>query len=350
MDTGQTPAGQRAAWRQASVSEIAEAIEHVGEACRTPALTRETLLEYRRRFKALGLEGLKGLPPQPASDRHQAPAAEVVARILDISLDRPDYGPRQVGEQLKLEGIWATTPAIQGILEDHGLGSRSQRLLGLELKHLQEHRELTPEQVRLIERANPCFAERHFESTRPGMLLAQDVFYIGRLDAFGKVYAEAVVDTYSSYAFGFLHPAKLPEAAAAVLHNSVLPFFHNLSLTVDSIITGPGHEYCGSNTHTYELYLALNGIGHRRVKNRETYVNGFLEDFRRALLDEFIRGAIGEGCSASIGELQADLDSWLAHYNHERPHPGYRNLGLSPIESIESYVANRQIDTLQGSG
>ena len=341
MDTGQTPIEQRAAWRQASVSEIAEAIEHVGEAYRTPATTRETLLEYRRRFRALGLEGLRGLPPQLTSSPHEAPAAEVVARILDISLDRPDYGPRQVNQQLKLEGIWLTAPAIQGILEDHGLATRRQRLLGLEVKHLQEHRELTPEQVRLIERANPCFAERHFESTRPGMLLAQDVFYIGRLEAFGKVYLDAVVDTYSSYAFGFLHPAKLPEAAAAVLHNSVLPFFLNLSLGVDAIITGPGHEYCGSNTHTYELYLALNGIGHRRVKNREPYVNGFLEDFRRALLDEFIRGAFGDGRGASIGELQSDLNSWLSHYNHERPHPGYRNLGLSPIESIVSYAESR---------
>jgi len=30
-----------------------------------------------------------------------------------------------------------------------------------------------------------------------------------------------VVDTYGSYAFGFLHVSKQPEAAVAVLHNDV---------------------------------------------------------------------------------------------------------------------------------
>jgi hypothetical protein len=31
--------------------------------------------------------------------------------------------------------------------------------------------------------------------------------------------------------------------------------------------------------------------------------------------------------------LQADLDSWLRHYNHERPHLGYRNQGRRPWET-----------------
>jgi transposase InsO family protein len=338
MDMRQMSAGQSGAWRQASVSEIAEAIEHVGEACSALSMTREALLEYRRRFQALGLEGLRDLPPPSVKSQYQAPATEIIARIADLSLDRPDCSARQLNSQLKLEGIWMTTPTVQGILDMHGMGTTHERLLKLEVKHLQEHRELTPEQVRLIEKANPCFAERHIEATRPGMLLAQDVFYIGRLDTVGKVYVDVVVDTYSSYAFGFLHPARLPEAAAAILHNSVLPFFRSRDLAVEAIITRSGREYCGSDTHIYELYLALNDIGHRRVKNREPYVNGFLEAFRRALLDEFARGIFVDKGNASIDELQSSLNLWITHHNLERPHPGYRNLGRCPIESIEDYI------------
>jgi hypothetical protein len=37
-----------------------------------------------------------------------------------------------------------------------------------------------------------------------------------------------VVDTFGSYAFGFLHTSKQPEAAVAVLHNDVLPFYQDL--------------------------------------------------------------------------------------------------------------------------
>lgn len=65
----------------------------------------------------------------------------------------------------------------------------------------------------MIEKANPCFRERHVESSRPGELLAQDTFFVGHLRGVGKVYLQAVVDTYGSYAFGFLHTGKVSECA-----------------------------------------------------------------------------------------------------------------------------------------
>ena len=71
----------------------------------------------------------------------------------------------------------------------------------------------------------PCFRERHVESAAPGELLSADTFFVGSLKGVGKVYLHAVVDTFGSYAFGFLHVSKQPEAAVAVLHNDVLPFY-----------------------------------------------------------------------------------------------------------------------------
>ena len=56
---------------------------------------------------------------------------------------------------------------------------------------------------------------------------------VGSLKGIGRVYLHAVVDTHGSYAFGFLHVSKQPEAAVAVLHNDVLPFYRQLDLPVD---------------------------------------------------------------------------------------------------------------------
>jgi len=77
--------------------------------------------------------------------------------------------------------------------------------------------ELTAEQAAFLEKMNPCFRERHVESGAPGELLSADTFFVGTLKGVGKVYLHAVVDTYGSYAFGFLHVSKQPEAAVAVL-------------------------------------------------------------------------------------------------------------------------------------
>jgi hypothetical protein len=90
---------------------------------------------------------------------------------------------------------------------------------------------LTPEQVQQIEQANPCFAERHVESRRPGELLCQDTFFVGQFKGVGKVYLHSLVDTYGSYAFGVLGTSKKPEWAVSVLYNeAALPFYQDKGL------------------------------------------------------------------------------------------------------------------------
>jgi hypothetical protein len=158
---------------------------------------------------------------------------------------------------------------------------------------------------------------------------------------------------HGSYAFGFLHVSKQPEAAVAVLHNDVLPFYKKLGLPVSAVLTDNGREFCGTERHPYELYLALNDIEHRktRVRTPRTLVSsadippgdralpdGFVERFNGTVLEEFFRPAMHAKLFDSIEALQADLDAWLHHYNHERPHLGYRNQGRRPWETVEQFV------------
>jgi hypothetical protein len=37
---------------------------------------------------------------------------------------------------------------------------------------------------------------------------------------------------------------------------------------------------------------------------------------------------------------QADLDAWRHHYNHERPHLGYRSQGRRPWETVDASSAS----------
>jgi transposase InsO family protein len=217
------------------------------------------------------------------------------------------------------------------------MASRYDRWLKLEEKASSEGIELSAEQVKMIEKMNPCFRERHVESSRPGELLSQDTFYVGILKGVGKVYLHAIVDTFSSYAFGFLHTSKQPEAAVAVLHNDALPFYEERDLQVQAIVTDNGREFCGKDTHPYEIYLQLNDIEHRRTKVRRSQTNGFVERFNRTVLDEFFRIAFRTKFYESVASLQEDLDAWLIHYNMERPHQGYRNMGRRPIDTINLF-------------
>jgi len=330
-------AEDKLARQRLSVLELTEQLGNVREACRRRGVSRTQFYEYKRRFQTHGLEGLKDLPPIHKSHPQTTPP-EVVERILALRLANPTRGCNWLHDRLQLEGVNVSAPTIQTILNKHDLGSRYERLLKLESQACQHEIELTAEQVAGIEKANPCFRERHVESSRPGELLCADTFFVGTLKGVGKVYLHAVVDTYGSYAFGYLHTSKHPEAAALVLHNDVLPFYQQHGLTVGAVLTDNGREFCGTQTHPYELYLALNDIEHRRTKARKPQTNGFIERFNRTALDEFFRMAFRTTFYESVEALQADFARWLVEYNTERPHQGYRNMGRRPIETVLQYL------------
>lgn len=320
-----------------SVLQLAEALGNVSEACRRRGVSRTQFYEYKRRFQTHGLEGLRDLPPAHKSHPMTTPP-EVVERILALSAENPMWGCNRLSHQLRLQGVSVSGPTIQSILAKHGVGSRYERLLKLEEKAAKEKLKLTPAQVAAIERANPCFRERHVESSRPGELLAQDTFFVGHLKGVGKVWLQAVVDTYGSWGFAYLHTGKLPEHAVAVLHNEVLPQYEAWGLEVKAVLTDNGREFCGRESHPYELYLALNDIAHKRTQVNRPQTNGFVERFNRTLLDEFFRKALREKFYGSVEALQKDLDGYLRFYNRERPHQGYRNMGKRPIDTVERFI------------
>ena len=154
----------RVAHQKLSVLQLAESLRNVSEACRQRGVSRTQFYEYKRRFQTHGIEGLKDLPPIPKSNPLTTPP-EHVERILVLSLEHPTWGCNKLCDSLALEGIKISYPTIQNILNKHDMGTRYERLLKLEERSLSHEIELSPQQVAWIEKANPCFRERHIESS-----------------------------------------------------------------------------------------------------------------------------------------------------------------------------------------
>ncbi|MDP7504331.1 MAG: helix-turn-helix domain-containing protein [Nitrospinota bacterium] len=150
-----------------SALQLAEALGNVSEACRRRGMSRTQFYEYKRRFQTHGLEGLRDLPPVHKSHPMTTPP-ETVEKILALSSENPMRGCTRLSQQLKFAGVSVSSPVIQKILIKRGLGSRYERLLKLEERASKEKVKLTPAQAAAIEKANPCFRERHVESRRPG--------------------------------------------------------------------------------------------------------------------------------------------------------------------------------------
>lgn len=77
-------ADDKVALHKLSGLELAQSLGNVSQACRKRGVSRTQFYEYKRRFQAHGLEGLKDLPPIHKYHPMTTPP-EIVKRILALS-------------------------------------------------------------------------------------------------------------------------------------------------------------------------------------------------------------------------------------------------------------------------
>ena len=327
---------EKVARRKLSLLELAKELSNVSKACKLIGYSRQQFYEIRRNYQTYGAEGLLDKLPGCKGAHPNRVAPEIEQAILDYSLTRPTHGPLRVAQELALQGINVSAGGVRGVWQRHDLLSKHDRLLRLEKTHREQTIELNDEQIRLLERFSPEFRERQIEAHYTRELVAVDTFFVGALKGVGKVYLQTVLDCYSRHAWGRLYTSKLPVTSVHVLNETVLPFFEAHEARVYTILSDNGREFCGRpDHHPYELFLQLEGIEHRTTKVRRPQSNGFIERLHRTLLDEHFRIKGRTTWYESVEQMQTDLDSYLEHYNTERPHQGRMMEGQTPYSMFK---------------
>lgn len=321
--------------RKLSLLKLAEELGNVSKACQIMGYHRDSFYEIKRAFQVGGVAGLleqkrgpKGPPPNRVSP-------EIEAEVLGYSLEHPTRGQVRVANDLRLKGLTVSPGGVRNVWLRHDLATRHKRLLRLEACSQEQTIVLSEEQMQLLERHSVDFRLRHVDSGRPGELLNQDTFYWGTLKGVGKVYVQVVIDVFCSLAFAKVYTSKLPITATDLLYDRVLPFYEALGVEVGAVLTDNGREFCGRpDAHPYELLLAMEAIEHRTTRIRSPRTNGFVERMNRTLLDECFRVSGRTTWYLEPEEIQRDLDRFLAYYNLERTHQGYRLKGRTPAQAL----------------
>ena len=342
---------EKVARRKLSLLDLAQELRNVSKACKVMGYSRQQFYEIRRNYQTYGASGLLDKLPGCKGPHPNRVGPEIEEAILDYSLGHPTHGPLRVAQELALRGVTVSSGGVRGVWGRHNLLSRHDRLLRLERVQREATLDLTEEQVRLLERFSPEFRERQIEVHHSGELVAIDTFFVGVLKGVGKVYLQTVIDCYSRYAFGRLYTSKLPLTAVHVLNNDVLPFFEEQGVRIETLLSDNGREYCGRpDHHPFELFLQLEGIAHRTTRVRRPQSNGFVERLHRTLLDEHFRVAGRTTWYESVEQMQEDLDRYLHHYNHERPHQGRMMEGRTPIRMfLEGIVEQPEPDLAEAA-
>ena len=304
--------------RYRAVLEVLNDGASVTEVARRFGVARQTVHVWLRNYASGGLGALADHSSRPARCPHQMPPA-VEARVVALRTEHPGWGSRTILYWLAREGVdlLPGRTSVDRCLTRHGL-------------------------ITVTPRRRKRSDYRRWERSA-----AMDLW---QMDVVGGV--RLVDGTEAKIVSGIDDHSRFVISAQVVARATAGPVCAALELAIErfgaprQVLTDNGKVFTarfgpGPGPVRFDRICAGHDIGHLLTAPRSPTTTGKVERWHKTLRKEFLTGKV----FASIDEAQAQLDTWVHEYNHDRPHqsigrvPPFERFRLAPARHAEAVVA-----------
>jgi len=272
---------------------ILESAQEVGikEASKMGGVHYTTVYEWRNKLEALGKEAFLSYNLESRGRGIKRITAGQEEAVVKTWERYPGFGPSQVRNQLRRQGVTISTRTVQQIMEANGYVGR--------------HKESKQE------------ASQRFEALRPLELVQMDIleFFINKL----KVYLLLLLDDFSRFILGYRLLTETSVDEVIVLVQGAMDRYGKMG----EILTDRGFVfYSWHGVNRFEKFLEVEGIHHTHSRPHHPQTLGKIESVNKQVQKELIRQRQFNGTQ----ECELALSEWVEMYNYRRTHQGLGGL------------------------
>jgi len=274
--------------------KILESASKVGlkEAADLAGIHYTTVYQWQRKLEALGGESFLAYKPSYPGRGIKKISAKKEEAILSTWKRDPGFGPGQVRNQLRRQGITVSIKTVRQIMEANGYTNPRKK-------------------------ADKEKAKERFEARRPLELVQMDIleFFINKL----KVYLLILLDDFSRFILGFrlLTQTSIDEVIGLV--QQAIDRYGKM----EEMLTDRGFVfYSWKGANRFEKYLEVEGVDHTHASAHHPQTLGKIEALNGHVRVELLDQKHFSGFEQANGVLL----QWVFHYNYERTHQGLGGL------------------------
>lgn len=297
--------GTRKQYSQEQKLVILESAEEIGikEAAKLAEVHYTSVYEWRNQLSALGRDGFLARKTASRGRGEKRISESQENGILETWHNNPGYGPGQVRNQLRRQGMTVSTRTVRRIMQANGYAGQRKR--SSEKKALR------------------------FEATRPLELALMDIleFYINKL----KVYLLFVQDDFSRFILGWQLTTETSIDWVIEVVQKAIDRYGKM----EEILSDRGFVfYSWKGCNRFEKYLETEDIHQAHARPHHPQTLGKVEATNKQVQKELLSRQHFD----SVAEAREAIGKWVEGYNYQRTHQGLGGL-LVPADRFHGRTA-----------